>query len=590
MPDLTQRLAALRRSLAAQSFDGFVLPRGDEYLGEYVPACSERLAWLTNFTGSAGLAVVLTERAAVFSDGRYTTQLEAEVDPALWERRHVTNEPPADWIKQNTAGGARIAYDPRIMSATMLEPFLRADLNMVALTGNPVDPIWNDRPAPPHGPAQVHPLAFAGVSSTDKRAMVAADLREHGDDAAIIGDSSSVAWLLNLRGTDVPYTPLLLAFAIIDQTGGVDLFVDADRLDTAVLAHLGDVRVHAPETLAAHLDRFSGQTVRVDPSATALWFSQTLVHHGAIVSARQDPCLLPKARKNPTEMAGARAAHHKDAVAMCRFLCWLDANGHGMRETALSDKLDWFRAQEPSYRGESFSAISGAGPNGAIIHYRAKPGADRTLAANEVYLIDSGGQYPEGTTDITRTVWSGPSNPPHALCEAYTRVLKGNLALSHVVFPVGTTGHRLDVLARAALWQVGLDYDHGTGHGVGSFLSVHEGPCNISSVPRPVPLEPGMIISNEPGFYRPGAFGMRLETLQLVVETQIGRDGRRFLGFETLTFAPWDRRLIDVTLLTAQELHALNSYHARVAEIVLPYLDTQEKQWIIEVCAPLSAG
>ncbi|GBQ68467.1 Xaa-Pro aminopeptidase [Ameyamaea chiangmaiensis NBRC 103196] len=589
MSDLHHRLPRLRTALADTGLDGFVLPRADEFLGEYVPACSERLAWLTGFTGSAGLAVVLRDRAAVFSDGRYITQLEQQLDPSLWEALHMTRTPPADWIAEHAKGG-RIGYDPRLMSAASLAPFEARGIELVAVKANPVDPLWNDRPAAPHGPALRHPLDHAGEASADKRARIAQALRAAGDDGAILGDPASVAWLLNIRGTDVPYTPLLLAFAAIDADAGVDLFVDPGRLDAETNAWLGDVRLHAPEDLPNWLSRQTGRTVRVDPSATSVWFAQRLEAHGARVRHDSDPCLLPKARKNAVEIDGARSAHRKDAVAVCRFLAWVSRHGRGVGEAALADRLDAFRRDEPTYRGESFAAISGTGPNGAIIHYRARAGRDRVMAADEIYLIDSGGQYPEGTTDITRSIWTGPGVPPEGLREVYTRVLKGNLALGAATFPTGTTGHRLDTLARHSLWEAGLDYDHGTGHGIGSYLSVHEGPCNISASPRPVPLEPGMIISNEPGFYRPGAFGMRLETLLLVTPSDAGQDGRSFLRFETLTHVPWDRALIDVTLLTQNECHALNIYHAAVAELVLPFLNDEEKQWIMDACSPLSAG
>ena len=566
--------------------DGFLVPRADEHLGEYVPPCAERLAWLTGFTGSAGLALVLRDHAAVWTDGRYVLQLAAQAGPD-WTRLHITDEPPPAWLKAHAAG-TRIGYDPRLLSADGLARFVDAGLDMVAVPHNLVDAVWTDRPAPPCKAAVPHPLAHAGTSSEDKRRTLGKELVDAGQDAAVLTDPASIAWLLNIRGGDLAYTPFALGFALLRRDGTVALFMEAAKLSGEAMAWLGNqVDVAAPGTMQAALQRMAGQVVRVDRAGSSVWFAQVLQAAGATVVDGPDPCTLPKACKTAAEQAGARAAHARDAVAVCRFLHWLDTGrGPGTTETQAAARLLAFRGEVAGFREESFPAISGAGPNGAIIHYRAVPGADRMLGADEPYLIDSGAQYPDGTTDVTRTVWTGPGPAPHTLRDRTTRVLQGHIAIATAVFPVGVAGPHLDALARRALWQAGLDYDHGTGHGVGSYLSVHEGPASLSRNARTVALAPGMILSDEPGYYEPGAYGIRLENLLLVQESEV--KGRKpFLCFETLTLAPFDRRLIDPALLTAEERTWLDAYHARVLREVGPHLDAEAGAWLAAACAPL---
>lgn len=584
------RLAALRAALIENGLDGLLVPHSDEYLGEYTPACAERLAWLTGFTGSAGSAVVLATKAAVFSDGRYTTQMAQEVDPALWTCLHSLNTPPATWLATTATPGSRIGYDPRVMSQSALRPFLSIpDITLVPTDHNLIDSMWADRPTLPTAPAFIHPLDYAGEDSATKRATIAAELKTLGQSAAILSDSASIAWLLNIRGADIPCTPVVLAFAMVHADATVDLFASQAKIPADVKTWLGpDIRLHEPEHMQAVLSRMSGARIGVDPASNAVWFTQVLENAGATVCPTPDPCLLPKARKNATEQAGMRAAHLRDGVAVCRFLHWLDTQGQGCTELEAADRLEAFRAEHALYRGASFPTISGSGPNGAIIHYRVTPQSDRRLGENEVYLCDSGGQYPDGTTDITRTIWTGPGTPPDALRATFTRVLKGNLTLGHARFPAGTTGTALDALARYALWQDGLEYDHGTGHGVGSFLSVHEGPARIAKAPSTIALEAGMVLSNEPGFYLPGAYGIRLETLVLVRPAQWVQTERVFLEFETLTLAPFDTRLIDPALLGAEDTSRLNAYHAQILGQIAPFLPQDAQNWLENACAPLN--
>ena len=584
------RLAALRALLAAAGLAGFIVPRADEHLGEYVPASAERLAWLTGFTGSAGLAAVLAERAAAFTDGRYVLQLAAETDKALWERAHITDTPPPAWLARHAPPGGAIGYDPRLIGADALARYTEAGLTMRPVAENPIDAIWTDRPPPPDAPAVPHPLRFAGRSAADKRAEIAAVLAAANQDAAVISDPASLAWLLNLRGADVPFVPVALGFGLIDRAGLVRLFMEPAKLGPDTRAWLGnDVATEPPAALGAALADLRGKRVRVDPAGAPVWFEQTLRAAGATVVAGADPCLLAKARKNAVEQDGARAAHRRDAGALCRFLHWFAeaAPAGGQTEASAAARLLGFRATLPDFRGESFPAISGAGEHGAIIHYRVTPGSDRPIRAEEAYLIDSGAQFPDGTTDVTRTVWTGPGAAPARLRDHATRVLKGHIAIATLVFPEGTGGALLDSFARRALWQVGLDYDHGTGHGVGSYLSVHEGPIALSRLARPVALAAGMILSDEPGLYLPGEYGIRLENLLLVQSADLPGAARRFLRFETLTLAPFDRRLIEPGLLDRDERAWLDAYHARVLAEVGPDLDPPVRTWLAAACAPL---
>ncbi len=583
-------LARLRAELARQGLDGFIIPRADEHLGEYVPAAAERLAWLTGFTGSAGLAVVLPDKAAVFTDGRYILQVAQQTDRALWECRHITEEPPPGWLAANAAAGAKIGYDPLLISEEALARYAAAGLAMQPVAHNPVDAVWTDRPAPPAAPALPHDLALAGRSADDKRADIAKILTEAKQDAAVLTDPASICWLFNIRGGDVPFTPFALGFGLIHADGGAELFMDPAKLPEETRAWLGNsVSVAGRDALEPALRRLAGKTVRVDPTGSPVWFAQTLRDAGATVVGGPDPCLLPKACKNPVEQQGSRDAHQRDAVAMCRFLHWLAEAGPTGQETEMSAaaRLLALRGQVAGFRGESFPAISGAGEHGAIIHYRVTEESNRPIRPNEVYLIDSGAQYRDGTTDITRTVWTGPGRAPDEVRARVTRVLKGHIAIATAIFPQGVGGAHIDAFARRALWQAGLDYDHGTGHGVGSYLSVHEGPVSISRLARPVPIAAGMILSNEPGFYLPDHYGIRLENLLLVQPAEMHGAVKPFLRFETLTFAPFDRALIEPALLEKAELDWLNAYHAAVLGKVGPHLGVEERAWLEAACAAI---
>ena len=585
----TDRLTALRQELTRQGLDGFVVPRADEHLGEYVPASAERLSWLTGFTGSAGLAIVLTDKAAVFTDGRYVLQLAAQTDAALWEQLHVTEQPPSAWAAENAKAGAKIGYDPMLFAEEGLNRYTDAGLTMQPVARNPVDAIWTDRPTPPIGPALPHDLAHAGKSADEKRAEIGKLLQEAKQDAAVLTDPASVAWLLNIRGEDVPFTPFALGFALVHADGAAELFMDPAKLPEATRAWLGNtVSVSGREGLAPALARLAGKTVRVDPAGSPVWFAQQLRAAGAKVVGGSDPCLVPKARKNPTEQQGMRNAHARDAVAVCRFLHWVAERGTTATEMAAAEQLLAFRQNVPLFRGESFPAISGAGEHGAIIHYRVTPESDRAIRPNEVYLIDSGGQYLDGTTDITRTVWTGPDTAPDDIRARVTAVMKGHIGIASAVFPQGVGGAHIDGFARRALWAMGLDYDHGTGHGVGSYLSVHEGPVSISRLARPVAIAEGMVLSDEPGFYLPGHYGIRLENLLLVRDAEMPNATKPFLRFETLTLAPFDTRLLDPTLLDPGEKAWLNAYHARVLAEVGPFLPPDTRAWLVGACREIA--
>ncbi len=579
----SQRLQALRTEIGARDVEGFIVPRADEHLGEYVPPGAERLAWLTGFTGSAGLAIALMDQAAVFTDGRYVLQLAEQTDPAAFERLHITDQPPLEWA---AARARRIGYDPWLLSAEAVARYAAAGIEMVPLSPNPIDVVWHDRPSPPSAPVRTH--ALAGQASAAKREAIAAALRAAAQDACVLSDPASIAWLFNIRGGDLPFTPVALAFAILHGDGRADLFIDPDKLDATVRAWLGNqVTCHPYAGLTDALRGLAGRLVRVDPAGAPAAIGQILRAAGASVVDGRDPCLLPKACKDAAEQDGARAAHRRDGVAVCRFLRWLET-AQGETEWSAAARLLAFREAVAGFRGESFPAISGAGEHGAVIHYRVTPESDRPIRPNEVYLIDSGGQFEDGTTDITRTVWTGPAAPPPELRARFTQVLRGNIALATTVFPYGVAGPHLDSIARRPLWSLGLDYDHGTGHGVGSYLSVHEGPVSLSRAAATVPLEAGMILSNEPGFYQPGAYGIRLETLLLVQPAEVGTTStKRFLRFEVLTLAPFDRRLIDPALMEPGERAWLDAYHARVLATLSGQGGAELDRWLAQVCRPL---
>lgn len=588
MMNAADRLAALRAEIAAQGVDGFLIPRADEYLGEYVPPSGERLSWLTGFTGSAGLAVVLKDKAAIFTDGRYTTQVRQQVDGRLYEYRHLIEEPAPDWLAA-TAPGARIGYDPWLHTEAAIARY--TGVTMVPLARNPVDAVWKDRPAPPVAQARVHGPEYAGKDSATKRAEAAAELQKAGEAAAVLADPHSLAWLLNIRGGDLSHTPLALGFALLGADGGVQLFMDPAKIGPEVRAHLGNaVSVSSREALPAALKALAGRKVRLDPDLTPAWFARTLRDAGAALTVGEDPCRLPRACKNAVEQQGARNAHERDAVAMARFLAWFarEAPKGGLTEVSAAEQLLAFRREVPLFQAESFPAISGAGENGAVVHYRATAESDRPIKPDECYLIDSGAQYLDGTTDITRTLFTGPGPAPQGLRERYTRVLQGHIALAVARFPRGVAGPHLDALARRPLWEAGLDYDHGTGHGVGSFLSVHEGPVAFSRAAKTVPLAPGMILSDEPGYYLPGAYGIRIENLLLVREAAPQPDqAKPFLEFETITLAPYARALIEPALLTPAERAWIDAYHARVLAALAGTLDDSTQAWLVEACRAL---
>jgi Xaa-Pro aminopeptidase len=598
-PNAAERLASLRAELARLELSGFLVPHADEQQNEYIPPRAERLAWLTGFTGSAGFAIALAECAALFVDGRYTLQARAQVDRALYEFRHLVEEPPADWLAEHLPEGGRLGYDPWLHTPGQLDSFKEAvekrGGTLVPVERNPVDAIWTDQPAPPIAPVEPHPLEWSGCESAAKRHEIAAALEKSGADAAIVSDPASIAWLLNVRGGDVAHTPLPLSFAILRRDATVELFIEPLKLTAAAKRHLGNgVALAEPGALGGALDRLGGAKAKVlcDRATASVWIVERLQKSGAHPILRRDPCALARAIKNGTELAGMRNAHVRDGAAVVRFLAWLAAHvpGEGLDEIAVADRLLAFRRQDKLFRDLSFDTIAGAGPNGAIVHYRSTPETSRRLRAGELFLVDSGAQYLDGTTDITRTLAIGEPNAE--MRARFTRVLKGHIAIATASFPRGTTGSQLDSLARLPLWQVGLDYDHGTGHGVGSYLGVHDGPQRISKVPNKVALKPGMVLSNEPGYYKTGAYGIRIENLVEVVESPPAADGseeKPMLALATLTLVPIDRTLVDTALLSDAELAWLDGYHARVRETLTPRLDRETASWLATATAPLGS-
>lgn len=583
------RLAALRAKLAAIGLDGFIIPRSDVHQGEYVAARDERLQWLTGFTGSAGFCIVLPAVAGVFIDGRYRTQVKAQVDLGSFTPVPWPEVKPGDWVREKLASG-RLGFDPWLHTADEVERLERSlegsGVTLVPVVENPIDAIWTDQPVAPVGKAFVHPLELAGESHAEKRARLAEGLRKAGQKAAVVTLPDSLCWLLNIRGADVPKNPVLHGFAVLRDDGRVDLFVDPAKLDDAVRAHLGpEVTVQAVAGFAEALMNLPGP-IRVDKATAPLAVSDILRGAGVEVVWGDDPCRLRKACKNPAEIAATREAHLRDGAAMVEFLRWLDeaAPKGGLTEISVVQALEGFRRATNALHDISFDTISGAGPNGAVIHYRVTEETNRPVGLDELLLVDSGAQYLDGTTDITRTVAVG--DPGQEARECYTRVLQGLIAISRVRFPKGLPGRDIDALARFNLWVAGQDYDHGTGHGVGAFLSVHEGPQRISRVSE-VPLEAGMILSNEPGYYREGAFGIRLENLIVVHEAPALGDNRAQLAFETLTFVPFDRRLIHVGELSPAERRWLDTYHAEVLDKLGSRVSGATLDWLRAACAPI---
>jgi len=579
------RLKALRAELTGRGLDGFVVPHSDQHMGEYLPAYAERLAWLTAFTGSAGAAVVLKDKAAVFVDGRYTLQVRGQTDTSLFEPRDLVAEGPQGWIPSNLPKGAKLGYDPWLHTAHGVAHLKaaadKAGGNLVAVETNPIDAVWSGQPAPPVSPAKPHALNLSGEQSEAKRLRLGDALKKAGVEACVLTLADSVCWLLNMRGADVPHTPFTLAFAILHDDGGADLFLDPAKRTPELMAHLGNsVQVHAPDQFVVALDAMKGRSVLVDPSTAAAAIFDRLTVAGAKIRQGADPCQLPKACKNSLEIEGMRRAHIRDGAALARFLAWFETNAAGgeLTEINAAETLEGFRRATGCLSDVSFDTISGAGSNGAIVHYRVTRSTNRTIASGEMFLLDSGAQYPDGTTDVTRTIMVGESTGE--MRDRFTRVLKGHIALATARFPDGTIGMQLDSFARRPLWEAGLDYDHGTGHGVGSYLSVHEGPQNISKKPVMQALRPGMVCSNEPGFYKAGAFGIRIENLVVVREPEDLGGERPMMSFETITLAPIDLNLVEPSLLTVEEKGWLNIYHARVRDTIAPLVDEETRTWL----------
>ena len=597
MSSHADRLAALREQLKQDRLDGFVVPLTDEHMSEYVGSYAQRLAWLTGFEGSAGSAVVLPEEAAIFVDGRYTLQVRSQVDGKHWSYQSVPETSVADWLKERAGKGARIGYDPWLHTRDWVkkakEALAARGAELVPVATNPIDKIWRDRPEASKAKLVVQPEEYAGKSAAEKRTDIAEWLEKQEADAAVLSALDSIAWAFNVRGQDVSHTPVALAYAIVNSDGTADLFVADEKIGPDVRQHLGNgVRLHERGEFDSALAQFGGKTVAVDPERAVAAIFDALEQAGAKVVAVRDPTVLPRAIKNDVEIRGQRRAQERDGAVIARFLHWIDqeAPSGEVDELKASDKLEALRRENEEFRDLSFDSISGAGANGAIVHYRSNEKTNRKLEKGSLYLIDSGGQYVDGTTDITRTVPVG--EPTDEMRDRYTRVLKGHIALATALFPKGTRGTQLDSFARRPLWEAGLDYAHGTGHGVGSFLSVHEGPQRIAPATSSQsggdePLKAGMILSNEPGYYKAGEYGIRIENLVLVVEKEVDGAEKEMLGFETLTFAPLDRRLIAKDMLTADEMKWVDSYHAQVMEKIGPKLEGADRQWLEKACAPL---
>ena len=592
-PDLgPPRLAQLRQAMAAAGVDAFIVPRADAHQGEYVAARDARLAWLTGFTGSAGTCVVTADAAALFVDGRYTLQARAQVDGGAFSFHDFPKERPVDVLSAQLTGGQVVAYDPWLhvrKDIETLEKRLTPQKVELRPTDNLIDAVWPDQPPPPAGEVRIHPEALSGRSHSAKRTELGRGLREDGVAAQAITLPDSLSWLLNVRGSDIPRVPVMHGFALLHPDGALDLFTEPSKLSAEVSAHLGDaVRVHPPERLAAAIAAVTG-SLGVDPATAPVWIAQTAEAAGVEVAWRKDPCILAKATKTQAELDGTRAAHMRDAAAMVEFLAWLDATAPqgGLTEIDVVRELEARRRATNALQDISFDTICGAGPDGAIVHYRVDESTNRPVTPGELLLIDSGGQYSDGTTDITRTVAVGPV--VEEARRPFTLVLKGMIAISRARWPEGLAGRDLDALARIALWHQGLDYDHGTGHGVGVYLSVHEGPQNLSRRGEE-PLRPGMILSNEPGYYREGAFGIRIENLVIVTEPSVPEGGEReMLGFETLTYVPIDISLIDPSLLTTPERDWLNAYHAEVRARLTGRISADAAAWLEQATRAIPA-
>ncbi len=589
--DQSQRIKALRKHMRELHLDGFIVPREDEFQGEYVPAAHDRLKWLTGFGGSAGTAIILARKAALFVDGRYILQAPEQVDTSVLEIVPVMQTAPSQWLGRQVKKGQKIGIDPRLHSQAAFAALQRAvdtaGGKLFAVEANLVDAIWQNRPPLPETPIVPQPERLTGASSPSKRAEIAKQCKAAGADALLISQPENIAWILNIRADDVPHTPFALSFALLHKTGAFDWYIDPSRVSAVAKQHIGKaLRLKAPNSLQADLKALKGQKIALDPATTPAWFVRQL--NKADIIRMDDPCALPKACKTKAEIRGAIAAHKIDGVALCQFLHWFDkqAPKGQLREIDAAKIAEAFRTASGKLKDLSFDTIAGAGPNAAIVHYRVTEKTNRAIRPGELFLMDSGGQYASGTTDVTRTILVRGKAPAKQAVDAFTRVLRGHIGLAMARFPVGTNGLQLDTLARAPLWAHGQDFDHGTGHGVGSYLSVHEGPQRISKGGT-VALQEGMIVSNEPGFYVDGKFGIRIENLQYVTPAKASKNGRPMMGFEPLTLAPIDRHLIDATQLTADERDWLNDYHRRVLQVIGPQLDSGAARWLKTACKPL---
>ena len=578
-----ERVGALRAELAQKGLAGFIVPRADEHQNEYAPPSAERLRWLTGFAGSAGIAVVLKDAAALFVDGRYTAQVKTQADGSVFEFRHVVDEPPSEWIAQKLKEGEKLGYDPHLHTPDSVARFSaaseKAGAALVPVDENLIDAIWLDRPSAPLGPIAPHPMRFAGEGVGEKIARARKALTP--SDGLMISDPHNLAWLFNIRGSDVSYTPLPLGWAYLPREGRPSAFIDGRKLTPASRQHLSRyAEIRQPDRLEEFVDGLGREGLRIlfDAATAPAYLTQALERTGGKAELKPDPITLMKAVKNPVELAGARAAHERDGAALTRFLAWFAAEAPrgALTEIDAVKALETFRRASLALRDISFPTIAGAGPNSAIPHYRVSEASNRKIGRG-VFLIDSGGQYEDGTTDITRTIAVG--RPTGLMRDRFTRVLKGHIAVARAVFPPGTTGAQIDVLARTALWRLGLDFDHGTGHGVGSYLSVHEGPQRLAKTGMTA-LAPGMIVSNEPGYYAPGAFGIRIENLVAVETRKIAAGERPMLGFETLSLAPIDLALVEPKLMDADEIAWLDHYHARVCKTLAPLVDAATRRWL----------
>lgn len=598
------RLSALREELKRRDLDGFVVPISDEHMSEYVGSYAQRLGWLTGFGGSAGSAIVLQHKAAMFVDGRYTIQVRDQVDGSLFDYESTLETDHAKWLVANAGKGARIGYDAWLHSKgwadSLSEALERKGAQLVAVDGNPIDAVWSDQPEPSPAPATIHSDEFAGRSSAEKRAEVADWLKQEEYDAAVISALDSIAWMLNIRGADVDRTPVALSYLIAHADGTAELFIAPEKVTPELEQHLGNaVTIRDRAGFTGHLKNFAGKSVAVDPDYGVAAIFQALEEGGAKAVAVRDPAILPKAIKNQVEQQGHRDAQSRDGAAVAKFLHWLSVvpSQGGQTELSAVAKLREFREQTGALKDQSFDTISASGPHGALCHYRVDEDSNLAIEPGSVFLCDSGGQYLDGTTDITRTVWiageGDKATPPALVKDRFTRVLKGHIQIARSIFPHGTVGGQLDAFARQYLWEAGLDYAHGTGHGVGSYLGVHEGPQRIAKASGGQPgtdqvLEAGMILSNEPGYYKAGEYGIRIENLVLVEERQIdGADDGMWFGFENLTWVPIAREMIDADMLTAEERQWVDDYHARTLEILSPQLEGEVLAWLKDACAPL---